>query len=375
MSDGDDAGRFIERDLAATLEQLEAERLEAMKTLRGTRRRLRIGAFFFVLASMVVAGPFGFFGGSFVAFVGYLVMMRNSRDRLFSGELRERLKRDVVRPLVARLAPAASYHPDGHIPQSDFDSSGLYQVTPRTYRGDDLVEGVLGDTNIRFSELHVEYLDQSSDRSQRSTAFKGLFFVADFHKDFHGYTTVRPRRPKVLGTYFSGASRATKMDAGMAFAEHLMGPRWTPGNARYGPLQTVELEDPEFAEHFDVYSNDQVAARYILSSSMMERLLDFRREAIRAREALSAALAARKKFFQVVDQDDMQSGMFNVSFAHSNVYIAKHHFRDLFEIDPKRSLTGSGQIEEYAADLRFALGIVEDLNLNTRIWSRAPAGQ
>jgi hypothetical protein len=176
----------------------------------------------------------------------------------------------------------------------------------------------------------------------------------------------------VLGTYASRASRAEKMNAGLAFTEHMMGTRWSPGSARYGPLQEVELEDPEFVEHFDVYATDQVEARYILSPAMMQRLLAFRQEAIRAREELSARIAARNKFFQMVDQGDMESGMFYVSFAHSNVYIAKHHFRDLFEIDPERPLTAAA-IEAYAADLQFAFSIVKDLNLNMRIWSKAPA--
>jgi hypothetical protein len=151
-----------------------------------------------------------------------------------------------------------------------------------------------------------------------------------------------------------------------------MAVRWSPDASRYSPLQEVQLEDPAFAECFDVYATDQVEARYILSPAMMQRLLEFRQEAVRAREQLSAALAARRKFFQVVDQKDMESGMFHVSFARSNVYIAKHHYRDLFEIDPERPLT-SAAIAGYAADLQFAFGIVEDLKLNTRIWSKAPA--
>ena len=38
----------------------------------------------------------------------------------------------------------------------------------------------------------------------------------------------------------------------------------------------VKLEDPEFEKHFVVSGEDQVEARYILSTCLMQRLTDFR---------------------------------------------------------------------------------------------------
>ena len=35
----------------------------------------------------------------------------------------------------------------------------------------------------------------------------------------------------------------------------------------------MKLENPDFEKTFDVYSTDQIEARYLLSPSMMERLL------------------------------------------------------------------------------------------------------
>jgi hypothetical protein len=367
-----DTACFIEDHLAGPLQRLETKRRAALVTLKRTRRRLKLGAFAAVVVTMLAAGPFGLLIGSLPLLGAYFFLAGRSRDRLFAGALRDEFKQDMLRPLVAHLAPSAVYRPDAHIPPEVFEESGLYQVKPSAFRGDDLAEGRLGDVDLRFSELDVEHVERSGDSSGRNATFKGLFFVADFHKDFAGFTIVRPRRPRVLATYASRASRAEKMNAGLAYTEHLMATRWSPAASRYGRLQEVELEDPTFAECFDVYTTDQVEARYILSPGMMQRLLEFRQEAIRAREELSARIAARRKFFQMVDQKDMESGMFYVSFTRSNVYVGKHHFRDLFEIDPERPLT-SAAIEGYATDLQFAFGIVEDLNLNTRIWSKAPA--
>ena len=38
-------------------------------------------------------------------------------------------------------------------------------------------------------------------------------------------------------------------------------------------LESVKLEDPKFEKLFDVYGNDQIEARYLLTPSFMERPL------------------------------------------------------------------------------------------------------
>ena len=43
---------------------------------------------------------------------------------------------------------------------------------------------------------------------------------------------------------------------------------------KFGKLESVKLEDPVFEKKFEVYSNNQVEARYLLTTSFMERLLN-----------------------------------------------------------------------------------------------------
>ncbi len=45
-------------------------------------------------------------------------------------------------------------------------------------------------------------------------------------------------------------------------------------------------------------------------------------------------------------------------------------WRNLFEPSYFTPLADYGRMEEYYNDLKLAVGIVEDLNLNTRIWGR-----
>jgi hypothetical protein len=371
MPNREDVERFIEQELAMSLERLEAERRNALSELQRIRRWLKFGAFGFVFLTLLTLGPLGVFVGPLLAACGYFGFAAHYKKRLFSGALRNRFKDEVIRPLIGQLAPGTTYRPEGFVSGGEFVRSGMFQVEPSRYTGDDLVEGVHRDVDIRFSELNVEYTRKNGDKSEQRPLFKGLFFVADFHKHFHGFTIVRPRRPRLVTTYLSGASRAEKMNAGLAVTEQMMSAPWSPGSSRHFGLEEVELEDPEFMEYFEVFSTDQVEARYILSPSMMQRLLAFRREAVRAREEFAATV----KSFRPIPMEQVENGRFYVSFAASNVYIAKHHYRDLFELDPERPLTDRASIAEYAADLSFAFDIVEDLNLNTRIWSKAPAGR
>ena len=107
----------------------------------------------------------------------------------------------------------------------------------------------------------------------------------------------------------------------------------------------VELENPEFEKLFTVYGTDQVEARYILSTSLMERLVNFRRKA---------------------------NTRLHLSFIHSKVYVALSVNKNLFEPNVFSSGVKSGYLKEYFNYLELVTGIIDDLNLNLRIWGKGP---
>ena len=59
-----------------------------------------------------------------------------------------------------------------------------------------------------------------------------------------------------------------------------------------------------------------------------------------------------------------------LSFIGSMVFVAVPYTRDLFEPRLFKTLLDFEPIRRYYEDLQFAIGIVDDLNLNTRIWSK-----
>lgn len=227
----------------------------------------------------------------------------------------------VIEKMVHFIDENLSYAAGSCIPKSTFMLSKIFTTKPNRYKGDDLVSGKIGATKIRFSEIHAEHESGSGKNRRRYTVFKGLFFIGDFNKDFTARTVVLPDTAEKLFGYLGQKLQSLNIFRG----------------------QLIKLEDPEFERHFVVYGNDQIQARYILSTSLMERIVDFKKKTDR-------------KIY--------------LSFVGSMVFVAVSYTRTIFEPRIFRTLLDFEPIRIYFEDLQLAIGIVEDLNLNTRIWSK-----
>ncbi|MHC4912388.1 MAG: DUF3137 domain-containing protein, partial [Planctomycetota bacterium] len=160
----------------------------------------------------------------------------------------------VVDSTVRFVDEDLTYSRKGHIPKSVFMSSGIFKTKPNIYKGDDLVAGKIGATKIEFSELDAKYESGSGKNRSVKTVFKGLFFIADFNKDFVGRTIVLPDTAEKL---FGHVGKLLQS--------------WNIARD-----QLIKLDDPEFEKYFVVYGIDQIQARYILSTSLMKRIVDFK---------------------------------------------------------------------------------------------------
>ena len=241
---------------------------------------------------------------------------------LFTREYVSNFKTGIIEKIITCVDENLKYSKNNYISQSTFTKSKIFKHGVDRYRGDDYVRGRLGQTEAEFSEIHAQYVTRDSKGNRHyHTIFKGLFFVADFNKEFKGTTIVLP-------------DVAEKMLSGLG----TMFQSWNKGRG-----QLVKLEDPEFEKMFVVYGEDQVEARYILSTSLMRRITDFKKKTKR---------------------------QIHLSFIGSHIFIAISYRRDLFEPRIFRTLLSFVPIQQYFEDLQLAVGIVEDLNLNTRIWSK-----
>ena len=98
---------------------------------------------------------------------------------------------------------------------------------------------------------------------------------------------------------------------------------------------TIHLEDPRFTENFVVYGTDQVEARYVLSASLMERIVSL-----------------KEKFARPIF----------LSFQDRQMYLAVMNDNGLFSF-PSGWLEEIKIVEELAYDIETALEIPKQLRL------------
>lgn len=308
---------FFNFTLYINLQELEKERKKVLAKV------VKIEAIVAVIVIAAIFFMYGIFGVNGILM--YLLFLSGAgMIGLFywlTKQYRSQFKDVVIEPLVKFLDESLKYVKNGHVPQSVYEQSKIFTHRVERYRGDDWVEGKLGQTHVQFSELKTEYSVRTKNGRRWVTIFKGLFFVADFNKHFHGRTVVLPdHAEKIMGGF--GKFLQSKNMSRDAF---------------------VKMDDPVFEEEFVVYGTDQIEARYILTSSLMKRIVDFQ-------------LKSKKKI--------------HLSFVDSKVFVAISYNKNLFEPNVFKTLLNFAPIAEYFNDLTTAVSIVEELNLNTRIWSK-----
>lgn len=228
----------------------------------------------------------------------------------------------IIPELFERAMPTLKYRPDLGITQSKFRYYGLYDDFDR-YSSEDKLSGVIGNTAFTAAEVHIEREHRDKDgKKSHSTIFRGVVFVADFNKVLNSRTVVLPDVAercfgKLVGNFFQ------KM------------------NCFDGSL--VKLENPEFEKLFSVYSHDQIEARYILTPQMMERLVHLRRK--------------NKKDIRMVFEDDHMA----LAISKPSGWLEPPFFGKFARIEV---------LENILFELEDIISIIDDLDLNTRIWTK-----
>ncbi len=220
-----------------------------------------------------------------------------------------------------------SYSPTAVFPADIYKSCGVFSPGYDVASSEDHVTGVLDKTQFEFQEIRTYRKETSRDSKGRTTTryipiFQGILFLADFHKNFKGHTIVQSD----VGEKKFGVIGRT--------AQRLLG--------GVSNMQLVELENPEFEHHFKVSSTDPTEARYILSPSFMEALLRL-----------------RGKYGENVQ----------VAFLNSTIVLAIPHSAAFMEVGTNLEKISEG-LQRLGYEMIDMLEIIEDLELNNRIWNK-----
>ena len=232
-------------------------------------------------------------------------------------------KLKIIQPIINAIDKNLHYQPLRSIDRYRFTHSKLFIDKIDKFSGNDYVVGKIDDVNIEFSDIHAQKRHKDSkNNTSWQTIFQGLFIITSFNKHFSGQTVVLP-------------------DSAENLFGSLIGNWLQANNLRQNQL--IKMDDPRFEKEFVVYGSDQIEARYILTHSMMQRIIELKKR-------------TGKKLY--------------ISFIGGKMYLAIAYNKDLFEPSLFRSLLDYKIAMEYVKTLHLAIAITKELKLNQKIWSK-----
>ena len=177
-----------------------------------------------------------------VAIIASIFIIRGPQN-----EYKSKYKEKVVKTFIKSYDENLSYTPEGNIPSQIYRSAG-FETSYDRYFSDDLITGTIDGHKIMMGEVHTEREEEHTDSEGHTTTtyvtiFHGMFGNVKINNKYNGEIKVHSDKGK-LGNLFSGKKR-------------------------------IEMDSTEFEKYFDVYADDKIQAMQILTSDIMEQMINF----------------------------------------------------------------------------------------------------
>ena len=285
----------------ADLQSLEDERAALQKSVK------KAGLIAAVVGTSVGAlvarfwdevAPGVFFGISVYGVVSALLTA--SKRRNFRSNFKNRVVASIAKSF------GLSYDESDGLTADEFFE--IYDCYINEQSSEDMMSGEVQGVRVRFSDFYAAEKVRTKNGTRTDVKFHGVLFVADFHKRLNCEVRVCHKNSRNL--------------------------------RKYG--QRANMDDVKFEEFFDVYTTDQVGARYALTPLLMQQLTEV--------------------YLKLGSQ-------INAVLREDKIYVAIETWRDNFEPRIDCSLKQDSTIELYVDEIGALVDIVSELNLNRKIWS------
>jgi hypothetical protein len=250
----EDFTAYYTRNVQPRIAEFEEKRLKA---LQECKRRMNIAYAVFFAIVLAGAALLGYIPGLFesshtgdgrdllgVALVPGLLLWAWTQHP--DKNYRDSVKASIFPILFKIFGSDFEYQTKSPLGIKKLKSSGIIPYHDREHT-EDYVKGTYENTSIELMEARLEIKGTKRD----ITVFQGIIILLGMNKKFTGHTVVKRDYGKVANWFVNQMNR----------------------------LQNVQLEDPIFEREFEVYSSDQTEARYLLTTSFMERLLKLSKNA------------------------------------------------------------------------------------------------
>ncbi len=182
-----------------------------------------------------------------------------------------------------------------------FDSYNRFDV-------DDRIEGMYKNLKVSIAEICLTKETGSGKRKRTVLIFDGILITVPCLKKYRGYTFIKQNSLNIINNKHE---------------------------------QKVNLEDPEFEKYYDVFSTDQIEARYLITTAFMNRMVQLAKRGIGKNITLS--------------------------FEHGNVNIAVSSSKDWFEMPILKPANDISIYRAIILELITILKIIDSLKLDKNI--------
>ena len=286
-------------ELSSELKELENERVNLVAAIKKANLiGIGVGVCLGVAVAYFLDAIFGVTLGV-ISYAATTSLLTASKRR----EFRANFKRQIIENIVKKHG--LSYDKDRGLGLDDFFT--IYDCTVHQWSSEDLIGGDIDGVSVKFSDFYAAKKVKKKNSTETVVLFRGVLFKADFNKTLSSITQISHVNSRNLAIYGKKAN----------------------------------MDDVRFEEIFDVYTTDQIGARYALSPALME------------------------KFTQLCLRLDAPV---NAVLKDSQIFIAVETWRDDFEPDIRKSLINNETIALYESEIASFTQIIKELNLNRKIW-------
>ena len=255
--DQDDASKpfepYYKKHILQHVKVFELKRIETLCNLR-KRSIIAIPIYIIIFLSTILGVHYFYTAFDVILVLGFMAFFgvgywSHKPVRKYAANV----KAEVFPEIFRFFGKDYFYSEDSLLKMELLDVSGIIPSHDSSYL-EDYVKGNYKDVNLELTEAKLTQTQGSGKNRRTVTVFNGIFVLLEMNKNFSGKTIVKKDIGKI-GNWF------TKKLGKKLFSKTI-------------DLENVKLEDPVFEKKFEVYSTDQVEARYLLTTSFMERLLE-----------------------------------------------------------------------------------------------------
>lgn len=292
-------------------------------------------------SSLVIVSMIVFFTANF---------LRAPQKKLFSAKLKDKFFYTVIKSFTQIDLWQKNRKESEIIPYNELIESGLF--SDFTYRkNDDEFRGVYKGVKFDVSECELFF---QTPMTEPSIVFKGLIIKFKSNKRIAQRTIIASKRKSpikfllafiVTVLYLSfrlgieniliSLAAGVVVAAVLCFTTSL---RLTAKESK----SDIKLEDINFSKNFDVYSEDEVEARYLLTPTFIEKFL---------------------KLKKVMKADTVKC-----SFYNNSIMIAVRSEKDFFELGSLfKNVSDLSTIENFYRDISIIFELIEYFKLDVKI--------